>query len=73
MKKAWNVILVIVVICIAVGAVSAGVGVLTGADFERIGSSLDEYVADKYNVDANAFIHEWIPQSMEIIHEEIIK
>ena len=73
MKKVWNVILVIFVICIAVGAVSAGVGVLTGADFERIGSSLDEYVADKYNVDANAFIHEWIPQSMEIIHEEIIK
>lgn len=73
MRKVWNVVLVIVVICIAVGAVSAGVGVLTGADFERIGSSLDEYVADKYNVDANAFIHEWIPQSMEIIHEEIIK
>lgn len=73
MKKVWNVILVIVVICIAVGAVSAGVGVVTGADFARIGNSLDEYVADRYNVDANAFIHEWIPQSMEIIHEELIK
>ena len=73
MKKVWNVVLVIFVICIAVGAVSAGVGLMTGADFERIGSSLDEYVADKYNVDAKAFIHEWIPQTMEILHEEIIK
>lgn len=73
MKKVWNIILVIVVICIAIGAVSAGVGVLTGADFERIGGSLDTFVADKYNVDAQAFIHEWIPQSMEIIREELIK
>ena len=35
MKKAWRIIIVIVVIVIAVGAVSAGVGILTGADFER--------------------------------------
>ena len=73
MKKGWNVILVIVVICIAIGAVSAGVGVLTGADFERIGSALEERIADKYNVDVNAFIHEWIPESLEIIRDEIIK
>ena len=72
MKKVWNVVLVIVVICIAIGAVSAGVGVLTGADFDRIGASLNTYVAEKYNVDAHAFIHEWIPQSMEIIHQELI-
>lgn len=72
MRKVWNVILVIVVICIAVGAVSAGVGVVTGADFERIGSTLNDYVAEKYNLDADAFIHEWIPQSMEIIREELI-
>lgn len=71
MKKAWNVILVIVVICIAIGAVSAGVGIVTGADFERIGSTLEERIADKYNVDADAFIHEWIPQTVEIIRDEI--
>ena len=71
MKKAWNVILVIVVICIAIGAVSAGVGVLTGADFDRIGSTLEERVAEKYNVDADAFIHEWIPEVMTILRDEI--
>ena len=50
MKKVWRVILVIVVISIAVGAVSAGVGVLTGADFERIGAVFEDRVAEQYNV-----------------------
>ncbi len=73
MKKGWNIILVIVVICIAIGAVSAGVGVLTGADFERIGSALEENIAEEHNVDAQAFIHEWIPEVMGILRDEIIK
>jgi len=73
MKKGWNIILVIVVICIAIGAVSAGVGVLTGADFERIGSTLEENIAQQHNIDAQAFIHEWIPEVMTILRDEIIK
>lgn len=72
MKKAWNVILVIVVVCIAIGAVSAGVGVMTGADFTRIGSVLEDRVAEHYNVDLNAFITEWIPQSFEIIRDAFV-
>lgn len=69
MKKAWRVILVIVVICIAVGAVSAGVGVLTGADFERIGSTLEDRIAEDYNVDAEAFFYEWIPEAAAAIRD----
>jgi hypothetical protein len=71
MKKAWRVILVIFVICLAVGAVSAGVGVLTGADFERIGAALSDQIAEKYNYDANAIVHEWIPQSVQIVENAI--
>ncbi len=71
MKKGWNIILVIVVICIAIGAVCAGVGVLTGADFDRIGSVLEEYIAEQHNVDADLFIHEWIPEVAGILHDEI--
>ena len=41
MKKAWRVILVIVAIAITIGAVCAGVGVLTGADPDRIGAILE--------------------------------
>ena len=73
MKKGWSIILVIVVICIAIGAVSAGVGVLTGADFERIGSKLEEDIAMQHNIDANPFIHEWIPEVMTILRDEIIQ
>ena len=73
MKKGWRVILVIVAICIAFGAVCAGVGVLTGADFERISSTLEEDIAEQHNIDANAFIHEWIPEVMTILRDEIIK
>ena len=62
MKKAWRVILVIVVIAIAFGAVSAGVGVLTGADFERISYAMQAHVAEHYDVDADLFIHEWVPE-----------
>ncbi|MBQ7692953.1 MAG: hypothetical protein IJT29_05010 [Oscillospiraceae bacterium] len=67
MKKVWRVILVIVVISIAVGAVSAGVGVLTGADFDRIGAVFEDRVAEQYNVDLNAFLHEWIPETVGVL------
>ncbi len=71
MKKVWRVILVIVVISIAVGAVSAGVGVLTGADFVRIGAVFEDRVAEQYNVDLNAFIHEWIPETARVLTEPL--
>ena len=72
MKKGWSIVLIIVVVCIAIGAVSAGVGVMTGADFERIGAALEARAADRYNVDLDAFLHEWIPQTIEIIRDAFI-
>ena len=72
MKKMWRIILVIVVIAVAVGAVSAGVGILTGADFNRISMTLNDRIAVKYNLDADAFLHEWIPQSAQIIKDAVL-
>lgn len=46
MKKGWNVILTIVLAAALLGAVCIGVGLITGADFSRIYSVLD----DKYNI-----------------------
>ena len=71
MKKAWRVILVIVVIAIAFGAVSAGVGVLTGADFDRISAAMQSHVAEHYDVDADLFIHEWVPEVAQNIQGAI--
>ena len=73
MKKGWRIVLIIVIICFAVGAVSAAVGLMTGADFDRIGSGIQEWVAEKYNVDARAFFQDWLPQTANVIREDLTK
>ena len=62
MKQGWRIVLVIVAVCIAFGVVSAGVGMLTGADTARVGAVLEQRIAERNNIDADAFIHEWVPQ-----------
>ena len=49
MKKAWRVVLTIVLIAVLLGAVCVGVGLITGADFARLYNVLDE----RYNVTSN--------------------
>lgn len=71
MKKMWRIVLIIVIICFAVGAVSAAVGLMTGADFDRIGDGITAWVAEKYNVDLPAFFQEWIPQTLQVIREDL--
>ena len=44
---------------------------LTGADPDRIGAILEERIAEQYNVDADAFIHEWIPEAAHIVRNEL--
>ena len=70
MKKGWRVILVIVAICIAFGAVCAGVGVLTGADTERVGAIIERRCEERYNLDLDAFLHPWIPEVVDIVQNE---
>ena len=41
MKKAWRIVTVIVMVALLLGAVCAGVGLMTGANGERIYSVLD--------------------------------
>jgi len=48
MKKAGRVILIIVLAAVLLGFVCVGVGIITGADFTRIYSALD----DRYNIAA---------------------
>ena len=65
MKKGWRIVLAIVAICIAFGAVCAGVGVLTGADTERVGAIIERRCEERYNLDLDAFIHEWVPEVVD--------
>ena len=43
MKKGWRVILGIVLVALVIGALCVGVGLLTGADYNRIMMNLDEH------------------------------
>ena len=71
MRKGWRIVLVIVAVCIAFGIVSAGVGTLTGADPERIGAVLEQRIGERNNVDVDALIHEWVPQVVEIVKDQV--
>lgn len=47
MKKGWKIIMAIFLIVVVIGVVSIGVGMLTGAEYTRIYSVLD----DQYHID----------------------
>ena len=71
MKTGWRVILIIVVVMIAVGAICAGVGALTGADADRISSVFEREIEMRYNVDPQALIHEWLPEVVQIFRGQL--
>ena len=49
MKKGWRIVISIVMVAILLGAVCIGVGVLTGANMERIYATLDNrYMMTQY-------------------------
>ena len=49
MKKGWNIILVIVLVAILLGAVCVGVGLMTGGDMPRVLGVMEErYHPDVY-------------------------
>ena len=43
MKKGWRIILGIFLVAVIFGGLCCGVGILTGADFDRIILNLDEH------------------------------
>ena len=46
MKKGWRIVIIIVLVALLLGAVSVGVGMMTGADSVRIFNILD----DRYDI-----------------------
>ena len=57
MKKAWKVVIVIVLIIVLVGAICAGVGMLAGGNLNRIYAELDyQYsITQIYNLLTDTF------------------
>lgn len=71
MKKAWRVVILVLVACLAFGSICALVGALTGADTARIGAVIEQRVEQRYNVDLDATLHEWLPEVQKILTEEV--
>ena len=71
MKTGWRVVLIIVVIMLAVGAICAGVGALTGADTGRVSSVFEREIETRYNVDPQALLHEWLPEVVQIFRGQL--
>ena len=71
MRRGWKIVLIIVAVCIAFGIVSAGVGTLTGADTDRIGAVLEQRIGERNNVDVDALIHEWVPEVVGIVKDQV--
>ena len=65
MKSGWKIILLVVLIAILLGAVCMGVGMMTGADFTRIWSTLD----DKYHV---AMYYQYFMEVWSLLQAELL-
>ncbi len=63
MKKAWRIVLTIVLVAVLLGAVCVGVGLITGADSSRIYNELDE----RYNV--TSYFTAWSDWAMKVINQ----
>ncbi len=64
MKKGWRLIVIIVLVAVLLGAVCIGVGMMTGADMERIYSVVD----NRYHVTE---YYEYAMQVMDILKTEV--
>lgn len=61
MKKGWKIVLIIVAVALVLAAVCFGVGMITGANFDRITDGLEQFFAESYNIDFDSLVNEWIP------------
>ena len=57
MAKAWRIVMTVVLIVVLIGAVSVGVGLITGANMDRVFNVLD----DSYNL---TIYYEYITQEL---------
>lgn len=64
MKKGWKIVMVIVMVALLLGAVAVGVGLITGADAERIYRVLDS----RYQITT---YYEYSQQVMGMLLEEL--
>lgn len=69
MKGIWKAVLTIVSIALAVAVLCIIVGMITGAEPERIYSVFERVFELRYNINLDELIHSWIPEVVATIGE----
>lgn len=67
MKRAWIIVLSIVGIALAIAALCIAVGMITGANPERIYSVFERLFELNYNINLDELINSWLPQVIDTI------
>jgi hypothetical protein len=70
-KRAWSIVLTIVGIALAIAALCIAVGMITGAELERIYSVFERIFEVRYNINLDELINTWLPQVIETVSESI--
>ena len=71
MKRGWLIVLTVVGIALAFAALCIIVGVITGAEPERIYSAFENVFQMRYNINLDELINTWIPQVLDAVVSEI--
>jgi len=70
MAKAWRVVIIIVLIAVILGSVLIGVGMMTGANFERLYGT----VAERYNlVEDPAEYAQYVQDVIDALRPELLE
>ena len=68
-KRGWKIVLTVVGIALAIAALCIVVGLITGAETERIYSVFERLFEVNYNINLDELINSWIPQVIDTFRQ----
>ena len=71
MKSAWRIVIIAFGILLAAAAVCIIVGIITGAESERIYSVFERLFEMQYNINLDELINTWVPQVIDTISQSV--
>ena len=71
MKSAWRIVIIAFGILLVAAAVCTIVGIITGAEPERIYSVFQRLFEMQYNINLDELINTWVPQVLDTISRSI--
>lgn len=65
MKSAWKIVLTVAGVTLAFAALCIIVGLITGADFDRIYSVFERLFQLNYNINLDELLNTWLPSVID--------